>query len=140
MITAQQYQQRWAAGMNNAAEKIRQGVLATQKNPMERAAAAVTKMKLRFIQAIESGRYQQGLANVTLDQWKKAMVNKGVGRIPDGVAGAAPKVTNFAQQLLAHEAQLMTQIEQMPKITPADSKARMNAWFDGMQTFRYNRG
>lgn len=139
MITAQQFWERWQNGMNQSADRMRMGVQAVTENPMERAHAAIDKMRAKWLASVDNGDWGMGVLNVSLQQWQQAMVQKGIPRIADGVRGAQNRVTNFAQQLLQYESQLQAQIRAMPKITPADSRARMNAWFDGMQRFEYIR-
>jgi hypothetical protein len=140
MINAQLFWQNWQNGMNNSADRMRQGVAAVKTAPSEGAIAAKEKMRARWIQSIDTGKWASRTAEITLQQWQQAMIQKGIPRIADGVRGAQARVINFATQLLAYEMQLQQQVRAMPKITVADSKARMNAWFDGMQQFQYQRG
>lgn len=140
MITAQQFWERWQAGMNNSADRMRTGVQAVTQAPGERAHAAKDKMRAKWLASVDGGDWGMAMLDVTLQQWQQAMIQKGIPRIADGVRGAQGRVTNFATQLLAYEQQLQATVRAMPKITAADSKARMNAWFDGMQRFNYIRG
>lgn len=136
---AAQYWAKWSQGMNNAQERIRAGVNAVQEAPGVRAGNAIAKMRANWLRSVDDGRWLRAVSAVTVQQWQRAMIEKGLPRIADGVRGAQPKVTNFANQLLAFEATLQQQVRQMPSITVADRRARMVAWFDGMQRFTYNR-
>lgn len=136
---AQQFWTNWSNGMNNSLDRMRAGVNAVQEAPGTRAVAAMAKMRANWLRALDEGKWTRGVTAVTVQQWQQAMINKGIPRIADGVRGAQNKVTNFAQQLLAFETALQGRVRQMPNVTVADRRARMNAWFDGMQTFRRNQ-
>ena len=125
--------------MQNATARIQAGVRAVTVAPGTQAVAKVDKLRANFLRSLENNKWQNNTAAVTLQSWQSAMLNKGVPRITDGVNAAQSKVTNFATALLYYEGQLQSNIQQMPKITPQDSKNRMIAWFDGMSLFRYER-
>lgn len=135
MVTAQEFADRWASGLANATERIRAGVQRTTKNPMERAVEAQEKMRIRWLESVNNGHWRYQITKVSMDDWKRAMLTKGVPRVAEGANAAKPKVQAFARDLLAYEAQIKQRLDAMPKITPEDSRARMNFWFDQMRAY-----
>lgn len=135
MVTAQEFAERWSTGLANATQRIRDGVTRTTKNPMERAVEAQEKMRIRWLESVNNGHWRFQITKVSLDDWKRAMIQKGVPRIADGAQAARPKVAAFARDLLAYESQVKQRLDAMPRITPEDMRARMNFWFDQMRLF-----
>lgn len=138
-VTAQQYWQRWSDGMNAAGDKMRAGINRVQITPAAAAIAAQSKMRANWLQAVDSGKWANNLGAMTLAIWQRAMIDKGIPRIADGVRGSQTRVTNFANALLAFETNLQNQVRAMPNITPQDREARVLAWMRGMRTFDYQR-
>jgi len=62
-----------------------------------------------------------------------------VNRVAAGVDAAAPKVRQFAEQLLSHQSGLMSTVNAMPDLTLEDSIGRMTTWVRGMSKFEFKR-
>lgn len=135
-ITPQEFQEKHARRLKAAIPDIQAGIAKVTESPTLKAAAKQDKMKNNLNAAIDSGKWAAGLRRVDVTAWKQAFTDKGVGRIAQGIDGAKDKVTNFATQLLAHEAALQTKVQSMNDMTLEDSKARAVAWIDGMSKFR----
>lgn len=102
MITAAEAAERWASRMQQAGENYRKGVSAVRVAPTERAAAAVDRYRQGINDAIESGRYERGLRSVTLQDWQKAALEVGAGRLGTGAAAAKGKVAKVFGPLFDH--------------------------------------
>lgn len=126
----------WANALNNSTAKIQRGIERVTVSPTSQAAAKKDKMKARLMQAIDNGKWEAGLRRVSLEQWKEAAINKGVQRIGAGATAAINKQTEFYSKLFPFQQSLQEKIKTMPDLTLADSKARANAWIDGMATFK----
>lgn len=137
--TAQQVAKKWATSMQGAATAMRDGVAAVTQSPTAKAADAVDKYRAGVMKAIDDGTYQAGLRSVTLDQWKQSMLQKGIGRVADGVAAAGPKMERFMGELLAHTDMVSQEIQGMPSLTKEDRKQRMLRNFELMSEFRSSR-
>lgn len=131
---------KWQRNLSAASQTIRDGVNAVTTSPTELAAQQKTRYVEGVQRAAESGKWEQGLRSVSLQDWKDKMLNVGIDRINKGVQQAVPKVTRFMQQFLPYVAQVSKDIQAMPKGTDADSEARMLAAFRKMKAFQFNKG
>ncbi len=134
-LTPQQFAEKWARRLQSAAPDITNGINRVDTSPTEKAAAKKDKMLTNLTQAVQGGKWEAGLRRVTLADWKKAAVEKGVPRIAQGASGAGPKVTNFASQLLPFQDTLVAQVKSMPDLTLEDSINRMVTFTRGMAKF-----
>ncbi len=135
-LTPSEFAEKWARRLQAAAPDIQKGISRVDTSPTERAAAKQDKMLANVQAAIQSGKWAAGLRRVTLSDWKTAAVNKGIPRLSQGVAGAQPKVSEFAQQLLSYQDSLKGKVDSMPDLTLEDSINRMNTWVRGMAQFK----
>ena len=135
-VTAAQFQEKHARRLKASLQDIKAGVERVTENPMEKAAAREEKMKERLIAAVDSGKWARGLRAVSLEDWKKQLINKGIPRISAGIDAAAPKVTAFAEKLLPYIDEGVAQIKNMPDITLEDSIARMTTFIRHMANFK----
>lgn len=117
---------RWASGMNNSLQKIKDGVNRVTVAPGQLAAAAAQKAAANYADAINSGRWAAAVGSVPLEQWKQAMNTTGAQRIASGVAKGQPKYQAFANSFY-------------PVITAAGQSARQmpnNSIEDGLNRVR----
>ena len=117
-------------------EDIRKGVNAVTESPTEKAAAKADKMKTRLIEAIDSGKWQAGLRRVTLDDWKKKMLNVGIARISTGLDANRYKIEEFAAEVMPHIESGQRKIATMPDLTIEDSISRAGEWIRHMSEFK----
>lgn len=110
MPTPQAAAQSWANGMQNSTQKITAGVNAVTQSPTASAANAVDRMVAGIQRAAASGKIQAALNAVSLQDWKDAMINKGVPRVAGGAVAAKPKMQNFLQQFLPYLASGVSQL------------------------------
>lgn len=130
---------KWASRMQAATTDMKEGVQAVTVSPTAKAADAVDKWTAGVQRARDEGTYEAGLRSVSLEQWKQAMLTKGVDRISTGVREATPKMTRFLGELLQHTEMVSQQIQAMPSNTPEDRKQRMLRNFELMSEFRSSR-
>lgn len=102
MTNPQQAADNWANGMANAGTKMRAGIEAVTTNPMETAAGRVDAYVAGVQRAASNGKYQAGLRRVTLQDWKRAMIDKGLGRIAGGAQAGKPKMQQFLAEFLPY--------------------------------------
>jgi len=138
-VNAEQFVEKHNRRTKAALEDMRAGVNRVTEAPGAAAAKKAEKMRTNLMAALDSGKWQRRVAAVTVEEWKSAMINKGVNRVAAGVDAAAPKVHAFAEQLLSHEAGLMTTVSAMPDLTLEDSIARMTTFIRGMSKFEFKR-
>lgn len=130
---------RWATNLGGAGEKIREGVNNVSEAPTAKAAKAVDRYLAGVQKAVSDGSYVAGLNRVSLQDWKDAMLNKGITRVTSGATVAKPKMREFLAEVQPHIEQGQRMLESMPKGTLDQSKARAIAWIDHMAKFKKNR-
>jgi len=134
-LTPEQLAAKWGNRLKGASEDIRQGVERVQEAPGRKAAAKVDKWVARLTDPATRRKWQNRVGAVSVDDWKNAIISKGIPRIAQGVDAAQPKMVRFAEQLIPYQNNLLTEIERMPDITLEDSINRMTAWIRGMAKF-----
>lgn len=134
--TAQAVASKWVSRTSAAAQDYAEGVAKTDVDPTQRAVASQARMRQRILEAIDSGRWAQGLQRVGVQGWKNAVATKGVQNFGTGVAAAESKVAQAFGPLLAFEASLKATIDAMPNVTDADRNNRMLAWANGMRQYQ----
>ena len=118
--------EKWGRRLKAAGQDIAAGVDATTENPAKAAIAALDKMRARILEALDSGKVERGLDRVTLEGWKKAMKEVGIGRIASGVdAKGAAKMAEFMKEFLPFLESVGNELDSMPDTTFEDSVIRM---------------
>ena len=135
-LTAEQFADKQARNLKNAQEDIRIGVENVTESPMQKAIAKKGKMRANIIAAIDDGKWERGLGRVSLDQWKTAVLDKGIGRIAAGIDGARDKVIAFANELLPYQDAINVKLNKMPDTTLQDSIQRMVFFTTEMAKFK----
>ena len=135
-VNAAEFRERHATGLKRSTERIRKGVERVTESPMEKAVAQKEKMRQNVNAALDSGKWEAGLARVSLSEWKAKFLAKGITNIASGVDASAAKIEAFASQLLSYESTLQSKIDAMPSMTLEDSIARQTAWTRGMADFK----
>jgi len=134
-LTPEEFAEKHARRLKASVEDIRAGVERVTASPTAAAAAKKTKMLQNLQASVTSGKWEAGLARVSLDEWKQKTINKGLGRVAAGIDEAHDKQVKFAGQLLAFESTLKTSVDKMPDLTIEDSIGRATAWIRGMAKF-----
>lgn len=133
---AQTVTDRWVSGATGAAQRYKDGVTNTQKDPTALAVQQVQKLQANFVQAITSGRWQRNLQAVGKAGWQAAVEAKGAANFSTGVQAARQKYMEKIAPVLAYEATLQQRVQAMPKTTLADSIARATEWITGMARYK----
>lgn len=135
-LTPEEFQAKHAKRLKASLEEMRTGVERVTEAPGIAAAAAQDKMLAGIEEAIRSGKWAERVAAVPLQEWKDAMLTKGLGRVSTGIDAAAPKVIRFAEQLLSFQDTLKRQLDTMASLTLEDNIQRMVTWVRGMSEFQ----
>lgn len=136
MKSPQQVAKKWVTNLSRSGETIKDGVMSVTVSPMEQAASKQEEYLAGVQKAITTGKWVRGLRRKTKEDWQRAMIEKGVQRIPSGAQQAEGKVTEFLQELLPYTEQVKQMIRSMPKMTEADADARALKAIDMMRKFR----
>jgi len=127
----------WLRGMQNAGAKAKESALAVSVAPGQKAAAAAELYRRKVNEAVDSGRFQDGAAAISLQEWQRAYIDKGIPRISSGATAALPKVQRFNDFWQPVCAASKTQVASMAKGTLEDSKARMIANMEYLARNKY---
>jgi hypothetical protein len=127
---------KWKANTAAASANYVAGAEATEKDPTQLAIAAIPYMRSRIIEAIDSGRVANGLRRAGKQGWLAGITGKGRANFESGVANADQAFVAGFGPLLTYIGQQLPGVLAMPANSPADRKARMNAWFDRMSAYK----
>lgn len=127
-VNAEQLTEKWQRRLKGAIEDMRAGVNRVSEAPGAAAAAKADKWQAAISEARTKDKWRRRVGAVTLEDWKKAMLEKGLSRIASGVDGASSKMRRFATQLIEHQNAGLVALEKMPDLTLEDSINRMAAW------------
>jgi hypothetical protein len=136
MMTPEQFADKHNRRTKAALEDMRAGIEAVAEAPTAKAAAKQEKFRQKLIEAIESGKWANGLKRVSLEEWKQKMLDLGVNRVAAGLDANKKKVQEFAAQLLPHIEAGQKAIEKMPDVTLEDNIQRMTAFIRHMAKFQ----
>lgn len=128
MPNAAQAATNWVNGMTNSGDKLRAGVNAVTQSPTQLAAAAADRMLAGIQRSITSGKWQNSLNNVTLQQWKDAMLNKGVPRVAQGATAAKGKFQAFLNDFLPYLASGQQQLNSTMPRGDLETNIGRSAW------------
>lgn len=135
-LTPKQVTDKHARRLKGAVEDMRIGVESVTTNPMEKAIKKIPKMRANLLKAIDDGKVARGMARVTLEDWKNAMVDRGIPRVATGVDAAAGKIEAFYGELLPHIDKAKAAIERLPDVSLEDSITRMSTFVREMAKFK----
>lgn len=138
--TPQEYAEKWARRLKGSTEDVRRGVQRVAQAPGQKAAASQRLMVQKLMEAIESGLWAQQVAGVTLEDWKKAMVEKGITRLASGVDAAQPHQAQMAERLLAAVDSAVAAANAIPKGDIEASVQRMTTYIREMHKRKVRQG
>jgi len=139
VITPEQFVEKHSRRLKGALEDMRRGVEGVSTAPGAAAAKKLDKMRQGILRALDDGTWARRVGAITLEDWKKSMLEKGLNRVASGVDGASAKVGAFATQLLSYEQGLQADVSKLPDLTLEDSIVRMTTWLRGMSKFEFKR-
>ena len=135
-VTPVEYQEKHARRLKAALPDITRGVERVTEAPGKKAAAKVLKMKTNLMARIEDGTWSRRVAAVSVEDWKRLMITKGVPNISSGIDAAEAKTIAFAEQLLPAVDAARAAIAGMPDVTIDDNLNRCMAYLRKMGQFR----
>ncbi len=127
---------RWAQNLAAATQKMAASVNSLTQSPTAAAAAAAQTWLARLNDPATLTKFQNSLNRVSLGDWQKAFIAKGIPRISQGAQQAIPKMVAFMQQWLPYEAAGSATVRAMPKGTLEDRINRSAAMIRYNHNFR----
>lgn len=133
-ITPQQAAIKWRDRLVSANQQIVDGVNAVNVAPGQ-SAAKQKDLWLRRVQA-SADKWARNTAAVSLEDWRKAMIEVGIPRVSSGANAKVDKVERFMSEFLPHVNAVAARVRDMPKGDLSMSIARMTAMVQGTATFK----
>lgn len=112
-ITAAQAANKWRERLQASTQQITDGVNAVTQAPGA-AAAARKDLWLQRIQ-MSADKWARNVAAVSLDEWKRSMIDVGIQRIGTGAQAKVGKVERFMTEFLPHVEAGAQRVRAMPK-------------------------
>lgn len=116
---------KYTAGVKAGADTWLKGVQAVKTSPTAAAAAAVDKYEAGTRKAVSDGTFVDGCNSVTLAGWQADCASKGKSAYANAATAASSRYMDYMQQAAPVIAANQASVQAMPKITEADSDARM---------------
>ncbi len=138
-VTAEEAQQKHATRMKNAIGDMQRGIEKITVSPTEQAAQKKDKMIQNLTLSVQDGSWERGLKRVTLDQWRRAIITKGLPRVAVGIDEAKDKMTAFYSELLPYQDTAKQELSRMPDLSLEDSINRQAFWTRRMAAFKRSR-
>lgn len=113
--SAQYISDKWARNLGAAGEAIKNGVQAVTVAPTEKAASRADAYAAGVARAVADGKYQAGLRRVSLEDWKRAVLQKGLNRVAAGAVEGKGKMADFLTDFLPHVEAGQRMLESMPR-------------------------
>lgn len=130
---------RQIQGVQANVEKYQDGVRSNTKHPGEEAIKRKPKMRQRFLEALDSGKFDEGARSYSLQQWQDRTATVGARNLPQGVADAADKTQQFHEQFSEFLDGHMSKIDAMPDNTIEERLAKMRENALGIAKFKRHR-
>jgi len=134
-VTSEQYAEKHARRLKQAIPDMEAGVQRVTISPTKQAAAKMDKLKANLIKAIDSGKMKRRMEAVSVEEWKKKKVEKGLGRVASGIDAAHDKQVSFANQLLPAVDAAVAEVKKLPDLTIEDSINRVGTYIRRMSKF-----
>ena len=122
-----------------AVAQMRAGIERVTTAPGQAAARKADKMLANVTEAVTSGKWAARVGAVSLEEWKRKALEKGVGRVAAGVDAAKSDMAAFFSELFPFQESLQSRVQQMPDTTLEDSIQRSAEWIRGMAEFSRRR-
>lgn len=134
--SAQAVAQKWSRNLGSASQAIQEGIAGVTVAPTQKAAERVNAYIAGVQRAVADGKFQSALRRVSLEDWKQAMLTKGVPRIASGANAATNKMADFMSEFLPHIEAGQRALESMPRGDIQQNIARAVAMIEHNSRFR----
>jgi len=131
--------EKWANMLSASVPQIERGVMAVKESPTKKAAQSLDLLLENLRKKIESGEMAAALNSVTLDDWQRAFIDKGLNRIATGARAAEPKFEKFMGQLLSHISVVKSEVDKVPRGDFEQNLRRMEINARGMKRFKFKK-
>lgn len=137
-LTPAEFGEKWQRNLSASTEDIRRGVNAVTVAPGRLAAAQKATWLARIQQSAD--KWANNVSRVSLEDWKRKMIDVGLTRVAPGAAANVDKVSDFAADFLPHLYRGVEQVRSMPKTDLESGIQRAVAMMRHNATFRRSGG
>jgi hypothetical protein len=135
--TAAQVASKWGQNLGGSTASMTNGVQGVTVAPTQLAANQAQAYVAGVQQAVASGKWQQKLNAVSLQQWRDAYVKKGIPRVQQAATTDQAKVQAAMGPLLDYIYGLRDQINSsQPRGSLAQNIQRATAMMQGMANYK----
>ena len=127
-LSAEEATQRLVQGVQNGASRYVEGIRGYQGNPAEVAATKSSKALAGYQEAIQSGKWQRGLAMSTREEWVAGATAGGGAALVAGVQAKQAKIARKLGPALEQTYAVSDRINAMPTDTLAQRIAKSTAY------------
>ena len=127
-LTAEQATQRLIQGAQANVGRYVQGIQSVTESPMAKAASKAQKAAAGYADAIQSGRWQAGLASSTIEEWRAGAVAGGGSAYTAGIQSKAAKIARKLGPALDQTYSVADQVSAMPTDTVQQRIAKSVAY------------
>lgn len=114
-ISGAEASEKWGRRLKGATSDIAKGIARVTQAPGIAAAKQANVFADKVAKSVTEGRWQAAVASVSVEEWKRAATEKGVGRITQGVDGAAAKHAAVMEKIIAAVDQSVAVVNQTPR-------------------------
>jgi hypothetical protein len=138
-VTASEYSEKWVRRLGQSTEDIRKGINRVTEAPGIKAAKQQNAMITNLNKAVTDGTWAKQVAGVSLEDWKKSAIDKGVARIGAGVTAAAASQVQMAERLLVAVDASVAEANKTPRGDLEANITRMTTFARGMAARKLRR-
>lgn len=124
-VSPQEMAAKWQNRLSSSTADITRGVQAVTTAPGQLAAAQRQAWLTRVQNSAD--KWARNVSRVSLEDWRKKMIDVGIPRVAQGAQANVDKVQAFAQEFLPYLDRGVSSVRAMPKVTLEDRIARATA-------------
>ncbi len=138
-LSASEYAEKWARRLSGASEDVKKGIGRVTEAPGVKAAANQEAMRINLNKSIDDGTWAAQTRKVSLEDWKKAAIDKGTARLASGVQAAQASQVPMAEKLLAAVDASVAEANQIKRGDLEANVQRMTTFVRGMAKRKLRR-
>jgi len=127
-LTAEQATQRLIQGAQANVGRYVAGIQSVTESPMAKAASKAQKAAAGYADAIQSGRWQAGLASSSIEEWRAGAVAGGGSAYTAGIQSKAAKIARKLGPALDQTYSVADSVAAMPTDTIAQRIEKSRAY------------
>ena len=127
-LTAEQATQRLIQGAQANVGRYVAGIQSVTESPMAKAASKAQKAAAGYAEAIQSGRWQAGLASSSIEEWRAGAVAGGGSAYTAGIQSKAAKIARKLGPALDQTYSVADSVGSMPTDTVQQRIAKSVAY------------